>query len=76
MDANLKKVFVCFDERAMTKDFVIDDIASEQHPYAFNFDMELARVNDCDEFWVFGDVVETECYKKAVELGKDIWRMM
>lgn len=70
-----KKVYVCYNKEAFTYDGVLADLLEESYGFAFYIGHEPAHVNDCDEFWVYGDCKEYECFYKAVELGIDIWTM-
>ncbi len=70
-----KKVWVCINENEFTLDFVKQDIEDEGYNYLFHFNNGLNFINNCDEFWCYGDCTKKEAYRKAVDLGVDIWQM-
>jgi len=71
----VKKVYICVNEGEFTMEFVKRELEEEGYTHSFGFRGDLVSINDCDEFWCFGNCEEKESYKKAVELGVDIWRM-
>lgn len=73
----IRKVYLCINYDEITKRDVILDLLEEDYGngYKFLFGNDLKNVNECTEFWTFGNVEHIEAYKKALDLGKDIWKM-
>lgn len=73
----MKKIYVCYNSTQYTLEEVVQSILDEKYDksYKFHIGNDLEFVNTADEFWTFGDCAEMENYKKAKELGLDIWVM-
>lgn len=73
----MKKIYVCYNRTQYTREEVVKSILDEKYDnsYKFHIGNDLEFVNIVDEFWTFGDCAEMENYKKAKELGLDIWVM-
>lgn len=72
-----KNVYVCYNPAQYTKEGVELILLEEGYgkEYKFYIGKALEFVQDADEFWTFGNCNEIEAYKKAVDLGLDIWVM-
>lgn len=73
----VKYVYLCINYDDVPKEQVVSELVEEGYgkSYKFFFGNELEMVEYADEVWTFGNVGNVESYKKAVDLGCDIWNM-
>lgn len=77
MDANIKKVYTCFNKKKYNEHIIREILESEGYTYEFYVGStpDYDALKECDEFWTFGDVDGYEEYISAKDIGKDIWVM-
>lgn len=77
----VKKVLIIFEPSKYTKEIILEDLRQENFSYSFKFFCDVADevvgayVNDADEVWTFGNVMQLPVFKYANQEGKDIWEM-
>lgn len=76
----VRTVYLVYNPRIYDEWKVREELKQEGYPHNFfitagGSPVKLSYLNEADEVWCFGPCEESPDYKKAVEVGKEIWIM-